>query len=167
MRCKEVCGWDFPQGSALTPIMVLLFELLFATLVAGTTVALHLIGLGLLLRLIRTHRDHGSPARTLLHDSLGIAAAAGGLFVLHAAEIWLYAGVYALSGALRNFEEALYFSTSTYTTIGYGDVVLPKGWRVFGAIEGANGIILLGWSTAFFVSVVGRIRVVELEAGER
>ncbi len=68
---------------------------------------------------------------------------------------------------LGSFEGALYFSTSTYTTIGYGDVVLPRGWRVFGAIEGANGIILLGWSTAFFVSVVGRIRLMEIEARER
>jgi hypothetical protein len=147
--------------------MVLLIELLRATLVTSATVVLHLVGLGLLSRLIRTHRDRGSARRTLLHDSFGVAGAATGLFVLHAAEIWLYAGIYAVSGALGSFEEALYFSTSTYTTIGYGDVVLPPGWRVFGAIEGANGIILLGWSTAFFVSVVGRIRMVELEAEDR
>ena len=147
--------------------MVLLIELILATVVTSATVLVHLVGLGLLLRLIRTHRDRGSGRPTVLHDSLGIAGAATGLFVLHAAEIWLYAAVYALSGALGSFEEALYFSTSTYTTVGYGDVVLPRGWRVFGAIEGANGIILLGWSTAFFVSVVGRIRMVELEADDR
>lgn len=147
--------------------MVLLIELILATLVTSATVLVHLVGLGLLLRLIRTHRDRGPGRPTLLHDSLGIAGAATGLFVLHAVEIWLYAAVYALSGALGSFEEALYFSTSTYTTVGYGDVVLPRGWRVFGAIEGANGIILLGWSTAFFVSVVGRIRMVELEADDR
>nr|WP_237219729.1 ion channel [Sphingomonas arenae] len=55
----------------------------------------------------------------------------------------------------------MYLSTATYTTIGYGDLTLPKNWRILGATEGANGIILLGWSTAFFVSVVSRFRLLE------
>jgi len=64
---------------------------------------------------------------------------------------------------LADFEQALYFSTSTYVTIGYGDVVLPVRWRILGAIEGANGIMLLGWSTAFFVSIIDCIRLIERE----
>ena len=94
---------------------------------------------------------------------MGILGAAGGLFVLHALEIWLYAGFYIAVEALRSFEAALYFSTSSYTTVGYGDVVLDERWRLLGAIEGANGLILLGWSTAFFVAIVGRIRGLENE----
>ena len=54
-----------------------------------------------------------------------------------------------------------YFSTSTYSTVGYGDVVMSHRWRVLGAIEGVNGIILLGWSTAFFVSLVRRLGALE------
>jgi hypothetical protein len=69
--------------------------------------------------------------------------------------------LYRVVGATRTFEDALYFSTSTYATIGYGDLTLSKSWRVLGAIEGANGVILLGWSTAFFVSIVSRIRALE------
>ncbi|MDT8758470.1 ion channel [Sphingomonas psychrotolerans] len=147
--------------------MPLLAQLALSTLITASTVTLHLLGLAVLMRLIRGHRSRTPERGAILHDVLGIAGAAFGLFVLHAAEIWLYAAVYAVSGALAGFEEALYFSTSTYTTVGYGDLVLPKGWRVLGAIEGANGIILLGWSTAFFVSVVGRIRMLELDAGDR
>jgi hypothetical protein len=89
--------------------------------------------------------------------------AATGLFVLLGIEIWLYAGFYLFVGALPSLEAALYFSTASYTTVGYGDVVLAPGWRVLGAIESANGIILLGWSTAFFVAIVGRIRWLESE----
>ncbi|NML08029.1 potassium channel family protein [Sphingomonas sp. G-3-2-10] len=147
--------------------MPLFAQLGLATVITTITVVSHLLGLALLMRLVRDHHRRMSSHSSLVRDGLGVAGAAGGLFALHAAEIWLYAAVYALSGALGSFEEALYFSTSTYTTIGYGDVVLPRGWRVFGAIEGANGIILLGWSTAFFVSVVGRIRLMEIEARER
>jgi hypothetical protein len=147
--------------------MSLFWQLAVSSLITGAAVSIHLIGIAGLLRLIRRHRRQVPARAALLHDALGIGGAAAGLFVLHAAEIWLYAALYALSGALSSFEQALYFSTSTYTTVGYGDVVLPTGWRVLGAIEGANGIILLGWSTAFFVAVVGRIRLLELEASDR
>lgn len=147
--------------------MPLYTQLALSTVTTSVTVLIHLLGLALLMRLISGHRRRMSDRNSLMRDGLGVAGAAGGLFALHAAEIWLYALVYVVSGALGSFEEALYFSTSTYTTVGYGDVVLPTGWRVLGAIEGANGIILLGWSTAFFVSVVGRIRLMESEAQDR
>jgi len=47
--------------------------------------------------------------------------------------------------------------------LGAGNLALPEAWRLVGAIESANGIILLGWSTAFFVSVINRIRIFEQE----
>ncbi|WP_255265443.1 ion channel [Sphingobium chlorophenolicum] len=59
-------------------------------------------------------------------------------------------GIVPAIGHLPHLEEAPYFSNSTYVTIGYGDGVLPAGQRILGAIEVANGIILIGWSTAFF-----------------
>jgi voltage-gated potassium channel len=143
--------------------MTLPAQLALATIMAASTIGVHLAGLTLLLRLLRRHRSRGPGRSVHLHDSIGILAAAFGLFVLHAIEIWAYAALYAVAGALGTFDEALYFSTSTYATIGYGDVVLAPGWRVLGAIEGANGVILLGWSTAFFVAVVSRIRLLEIE----
>lgn len=147
--------------------MTLATELTLATAMVAVTVIVHLAGLTVLLTLIRKHRSLRPERHALVHDSLGVVAAAFGLFALHGAEIWAYAMLYALTGALDGIEEALYFSTSTYATIGYGDVVLPAGWRVLGAIEGANGVILLGWSTAFFVAVVSRLRFLERELSDR
>lgn len=144
--------------------MTLLLQLAIATAVVIGMVSVHLLGLAMLLRLLRRHRTNAPARGALIHDLAGIAGAAFGLFVLHALEIWGYAALYLGIGALRTFEEALYFSTTTYATIGYGDIVLAADCRVLGAIEGINGVILLGWSTAFFVAVVGRIRLLELEA---
>ena len=76
-------------------------------------------------------------------------------------EIWTYATLYYRVAAIRSFEDALYFSTATHSTVGYGDLTLSRSWRVLGAIEGANGVILPGWSTAFFISIVARIRALE------
>ena len=48
----------------------------------------------------------------------------------------------------------LSFSCST----GYDDDSISQSWRMVAAIEGLNGVVLLGWSTAFFVTVVARMR---------
>jgi hypothetical protein len=132
-------------------------------MLVGVTCAIHLFGIAALMLLLRRHRRRQQASAMLLREGLAIAGAAAGLFVLHGAEIWLYAGFYLAVGALPSLEAALYFSTASYTTVGYGDVVLKPGWRVLGAIESANGIILLGWSTAFFVAIVSRIRWLESE----
>lgn len=147
--------------------MTLPAQLALASIMTAFTIGVHLAGLTLLLRLLRRHRSLRPNGNIHLHESIGILAAAFGLFVLHAIEIWAYAALYLIAGALRTFEEALYFSTSTYATVGYGDIVLAPGWRVLGAIEGANGVILLGWSTAFFFAVVSRIRLLEIEIEAR
>ena len=112
---------------------------------------------------MRGHRRRFGQGPAGLPEVIIILAAAFGLFALHTLEIWAYALLYLLLAALPNFDDALYFSTTTYTTVGYGDILLAKPWRLVGAIESANGIILLGWSTAFFVSVINHIRLFEHE----
>ncbi|HXH15818.1 MAG TPA: potassium channel family protein [Sphingomonas sp.] len=145
--------------------MNLLVQLAISTGMVLLTTLVHLGGLAGLLILIR-QRSSGASARMRWHDLVGIVGAALGLFALHGIEIWGYAALYIAVGAMADFETALYFSTTTYATIGYGDILLNSGWRIVGAIEGVNGIILLGWSTAFFVAMVRRISFVELEFGQ-
>ena len=121
------------------------------------TVFTHLFGLALLVRLLRSQHRRLHSARLRPFSLLFIAAI--GLVAIHTVEIWLYAALYLALGATGHFEEALYFSTVTYSTIGYGDVVLPHQWRILGATEGAAGIIMLGWSTAFLVSLLTQLRL--------
>jgi voltage-gated potassium channel len=142
--------------------MQLIIELATATALVAMTCVIHLFGIGGLMLLLRRRQHHADEAE-VVRQGLMIGAAATGLFLLHAAEIWIYAAFYVVVQALPELEVALYFSTVSYTTVGYGDVVLGPNWRVVGAIESANGIILLGWSTAFFVAIVGRIRWLEAE----
>lgn len=141
--------------------MTLAGQLLLATLIVGATVVVHLAGIAVLLAVLRRYRRSARRAFLLLLNGGAILVAAFGLFGLHSIEIWLWAGIYRELGAFADFEHALYFSTSTYVTIGYGDVVLLPGLRILGAIEGASGIILIGWSTAFFFSIVDRMKLLE------
>jgi hypothetical protein len=138
-----------------------MLQLSIATLMVIVTVFLHLGALSALLRIVRAHHGRRLPGGGTFRQGRAILIAAFGLFVLHTIEIWSYAFLYLFLGAIDLFEEALYFSTVTYVAIGYGDVILSTDWRILGAIEGANGVILLGWSTAFFVSIVDEIRRLE------
>ena len=79
------------------------------------------------------------------------------IVLLHLIQVGLWAVVFWVARVLPNLETALYFSLVSYTTIGFGDVVLGPGWRVLAGIEGLTGILLVGWSTAFVFSVVNRM----------
>jgi hypothetical protein len=136
-------------------------NLALATFMVGLTVAIHLGGLlGLLWVLrdrahrIRAHESRLVPLGVILFVVLGLVA-------IHSVEIWLYGAAFWAIGAVHDFETALYFSTVTFTTLGYGDVVLEGNWRLFGAIEAGNGLILFGWSTTFLISVTSRLRLLE------
>jgi hypothetical protein len=82
---------------------------------------------------------------------------AGWTILLHLVEIALWALCYTWKRSMPDLESAFYFSIVTYTTTGYGDLVLPEEWRVVGGIESLTGILMCGWSTGFFFTVVSRI----------
>lgn len=78
------------------------------------------------------------------------------MIVLHLFEITVWATFYAVTGAMAGMQSAFYFSVVTYTTTGYGDLVLPMEWRLLGGIEALTGILMAGWSTGFFFAVASR-----------
>jgi voltage-gated potassium channel Kch len=79
------------------------------------------------------------------------------IVLLHLCEIAAWAGLYAWKDAMPDLQTAMYFSAVTYTTTGYGDLVLPEAWRLVGAVEALTGILMCGWSTGFFFAVVSRM----------
>src|SRR5262245_15114350 len=82
---------------------------------------------------------------------------AGWIILFHLIEITIWALYYLWQDAMPDLQSALYFSAVTYTTTGYGDLVLPKEWRLLGAVEALTGILMCGWSTGFFFAVVSRM----------
>ena len=83
---------------------------------------------------------------------------AGLLILLHIFEMSLWAAFYLIGQAMPDAAAALYFSSVTYTTVGYGDLVLPQKWRLVGGVEALTGILMCGWSTGFFFTVVTRMQ---------
>ena len=82
------------------------------------------------------------------------------VFVAHVIEIWIWAVFYyskASISEIPTLESAVYFSTSSFTTVGFGDLVLSEEWRLLSSFEAINGMILFGWSTAFIFAVVRHV----------
>jgi hypothetical protein len=125
------------------------------------TVSIHFVGLLVLLHLLRRHGSGFRVQQSLARQGFVILLVMLGIFAIHTVEIWLYAVVFLALGTLPDFETALYFSTSTFSSVGYGDIVLPVQWRLFGTIEAPNGLILIAWSTAFLISLMSRLRALE------
>lgn len=80
-----------------------------------------------------------------------------GAFCSHIVQIWLWAMFYLIVGALHTVEEALYFSTVAFTTVGFSDVMPEPTWRLVSSFQAANGFILFGWSTAFIFEVMSKL----------
>ncbi len=138
----------------------MLDELLVATAMVMVTVLLHAVGLLLLERLTRfeaMEEDKLAIKALSVPGVMMMMAVVLSLFALHGVEIWLYAALYLRLGAIDDVRTAVYFSTQTYAAIGFGDEAMKRDWHLVAAIEGINGVLLLGWSTAFFVTMMGRL----------
>lgn len=141
-------------------VATLLTEFAVSSVMVVLCVAIHGVGLFSLSRAMRTEiaierLQHIDPlSRRGAAFTLAMVVA---IITLHGAEIWLFTGFYLASGAISTVEEALYFSTISYSTVGYSDIHITPQWRLVGAFESILGVILLGWSTAFFLRTLSRI----------
>ena len=79
------------------------------------------------------------------------------LLFLHVAEAWIWAVLFVYLGEFSGLEEALYFSTVTATTLGYGDITLSEKWRLLGAFEAMGGLILFAASAAFLLALMRKV----------
>jgi hypothetical protein len=122
------------------------------------TVALQVVAQAVLLasvRLIDRRTRGATEIRRTFWVSLGAVVP---LFFGHLAQVGLWAGFLILLGALKAYNDAFYFSLVTFATLGYGDIVLAPGYRIFGALAATCGSLMLGWSTALIFAAISRAR---------
>jgi len=136
--------------------------LLVAFLLMAACVVLHAAGLTFAIRwLERSVPAVGGGSWRRLQLLIGVA---GWTVLVHLVEITVWAVYFAASGAMADIDTALYFSAVTYTTTGYGDLVLPERWRLVGGVEALTGILMCGWSTGFFFAVVNQLFIRHAQA---
>jgi hypothetical protein len=125
----------------------------------GLTIAIHAIGLthiALLLRWFRRRIDiaHLQPRSLVWVARLTLAATGAALAFLHAIEAAIWAIAYYWIGALPTMTDAVLYSIDSMTTRGASGLVLGEEWRLMGALEASDGMLLFGISTAFLFAML-------------
>jgi hypothetical protein len=137
----------------------MLREFTISTTIIAICVVVHALGLSLVGNLLLNHRET-LQRFTVIKSTIALVGVFAAMMVLHVVETGIWAGFYSAKSLFPNAETSLYFSLESYTTIGYGDVVLPEGWRLLGTLEGASAVLLFGLSTAFiFVVLAAMFRI--------
>jgi hypothetical protein len=138
---------------------MLISQLVIGCFMIGLTVLIHAIILDKLVDILEKAGPLSYQKFRKFWEVPMMIGAVLGVFLAHVIQIWLWAllFLYLVPETLPDLESALYFSASSFTTVGFGDVYLDKEWRLLSAFEAANGFILFGWSTAFIFEVIIKI----------
>ena len=130
-------------------------KLLIASALVATTVTIHASGFGA--GLSYALRSIGRPEARFWQITWLLIRVAWWLIVLHLLEIAVWALFFWWHECLPDVESSFYFSGVTYATLGYGDLLLPKEWRMFGPLEALTGSLMVGLSIAFFFAVISKM----------
>jgi voltage-gated potassium channel len=132
----------------------MLTEISVAAVIVIVCLLLHVAGILLMAEWVLQYRQYFEQQGARIHVSFLMIILFSGIMLLHVAEASLWAVFYYSRELFPDFETSLYFSLVSYAAIGYGDVLLPRNWRLLGAIEGVSGLLLCGISTAFIFAVI-------------
>jgi voltage-gated potassium channel len=91
-----------------------------------------------------------------LHSTALVVRLTMAVVVLHGLEILLWAGFYRWR-CLSSWDSAIFFSASSYSTLGCNDVVLPSTWRTLGPLESVIGVLMCGISASLLFAIVTRL----------
>jgi hypothetical protein len=115
------------------------------------TIIIHAVFMVVGMKIARWRRSHFGDVRKETVKAVLLSGLTIWLFLAIVIEAGLWAVLYLfnpLITTLPDLETAFYFSMVTFTTLGFGDVVLTGQWRTLASIQAANGVIIFGWTTA-------------------
>lgn len=137
--------------------MSLVMQIVWGTVVLSVCSMIHLVilvwAVGLLTRLGKYTRQHHYSFRW--GTMFGLAF--GSVVFAHTVQVWVWAGSFVYMGMLPKLASAIYFALVTYTTVGYGDVTVGDGFRVYAAMASVTGLLNFGLSTAFLVGLFAKM----------
>ena len=127
-----------------------------AVLLVTITLVLQSAGMAVLIYWARLSIARGVRGMSALRAALLMMRFTTATIVLHVLQILLWAGFYRWR-CLPSWETGFYFSATSYSTVGYGDVVLPRIWRLLGPIESITGVVMCGLSVSALFAILMRL----------
>jgi magnesium-transporting ATPase (P-type) len=134
-----------------------LMPLLLGSAILVGNMAIQILAVVMMFRILLRHKNMLSPGNSLFADTRVISIVVLVLFAGHILQFATWAFVYMRLGEFTDFDTAFYFSTVSFTSLGYGDIVLTGRWRLLGGLEAANGVLMFGLSAGTILSVMNQI----------
>jgi len=153
-----------PAGAS-SGVNGMLAQLASAFVVVSICVLIHTCGMVILAEWLLKRRAAFERRAGITRLTLLLIAVFSVIVVLHLGEAAIWAFFYQQRGLFPDYESSLYFSLKSYSTVGYGDVLLPQRWRLLGCVEAITGVLLCGLSTAFLFVLVNAL--IQTRAGEQ
>ena len=127
-----------------------------AAILLTLTLAIQSAGMAALIHWGRAQFERDLRRLNALRSALLLVRLTAVMMALHFLQILLWAGFYRWT-CFPSWESALYFSTTSYSTVGYGDLILPRIWRNLGPVEGLTGVLMCGLSASFLFAITTRL----------
>jgi voltage-gated potassium channel len=131
-------------------------QALAATILAALTLAIESAGMAVLIHWVRAYFARRIKSQSLWHTALLMTRFTSMVILLHLLQILLWAAFYRVQ-CLRTWESCFYFSAASYSTVGYGDIVLPPVWRLLGPVEAIMGVLMCGISVSTLFAIATRL----------
>ena len=146
--------------------MVFLYQVCAVIILVMLTLVMHSVGTTALIYWIRDHLATGIYRLGSVSSAVLMVRFVTLIICLQTLEIVLWASFYRWK-CLPTWESAFYFSATSYSTVGYGDVVLRQTWRLMGPMEGITGALMCGLSASFMFAIALRLLVTESDKSKR
>lgn len=137
--------------------MTLLQQILWGSLFLGICLILHIALLSWCAQVLARLAPRLERWKIGLQLMMMVSVTLAIIVFAHTFQVWIWAFVWIGYDILLDWNSAVYFSLVTYTSLGYGDIVLSPAVRVFGAFASVTGLLSFGLSTAFLVALMTRM----------
>jgi hypothetical protein len=137
--------------------MTIAVQIFWGSLVLGICSVIHigvLVWSVSLLKMLGPRLAHYSAK---VRMTVFLSKAFGFVIISHSIQVWVLAFSFMILGAIPSLSDAIYFSLTTYTTLGYGDIILDTDFRVYGAMASVTGLLNIGLSTAYLAGLLSRL----------
>ena len=133
-----------------------LFEILMGASLLIFIMIIHGFGMYFVMHKFESHWPAYINQKSEIRRQLFFGVLVAMMLMTHMVEIMTWALTLDLINAIPDLRTAFYFSGETYTTLGFGDVMLPHEWRQLALLIAMSGLFSFGWTTGVLVSIVGK-----------
>ena len=132
----------------------MLEPLLIGSLIIIFNMGLQCLAVIVMIRFLLLHWPFKNVAATFASKYKILSIVLAVLFVGHILQFMVWAGVFVLLDEFEDFTTSFYHSIVNFSSLGYGDIVMSEEWRLLGALEACNGILMFGLTTGTLLTVM-------------